>query len=207
MMQALAIALRWLAAGALALVGQRRPRRRRSTTRAPPTPRSRSARPCPTAARRRPTARSARRIGAYFKMINEQGGINGRKINFIILDDGYSPPKTVEMVRKLVEQDEVLLVFQTLGTPSQHGDPQVHEREEGAAAVRRHRRDQVGRPEELPVDDGLAARTTRPKAKIYAKYILKNKPNAKIGVLYQNDDYGKDYLKGLKDGLGEKARR
>ena len=89
-------------------------------------------------------------IAAYFKMVNEQGGINGRKVNFITYDDGYSPPKTVEMARKLVEQDQVLFVFQTLGTPLQHRDPQVHEHAQGAAAARRHRRDQVERPEELP---------------------------------------------------------
>ena len=92
---------------------------------------------------------------AYFKMINDNGGINGRKINLISLDDGYSPPKTVEQVRRLVEQDEVLALFQTLGTPPQLGDPQVRQREEGAAPAARHRRDEVGRPEELPVDDRL----------------------------------------------------
>ena len=100
---------------------------------------------------------------AYFKKINDEGGINGRKINFISLDDGYSPPKTVEQVRKLVEQDEVLFVFQTLGTPSQHGDPQVHERQEGAAAVRGHRRHQVGRPEGLSRGRWAGSPTTRPR--------------------------------------------
>ena len=94
---------------------------------------------------------------AYFKMINEQGGINGRKINFISLDDAYSPPKTVEMVRRLVEQDEVLLVFQTLGTPSNTAIQKYMQGEEGSAALRRDRRDQVERPGRQPVDDGLAA--------------------------------------------------
>ena len=92
---------------------------------------------------------------AYFKMINDNGGINGRKINLISLDDGYSPPKTVEQVRRLVEQDEVLALFQTLGTPTQLGDPQVRQRQEGAAPAARHRRHEVGRSEALPVDDGL----------------------------------------------------
>ena len=94
---------------------------------------------------------------AYFKMINDQGGINGRKINFITYDDGYSPPKAVEQARKLVESDEVLLVFNPLGTPSQHGDPEVPEPQEGAATVRRHRRHQVERSEGVPLDHGLAA--------------------------------------------------
>ena len=94
---------------------------------------------------------------AYFKKVNAEGGINGRKINFISYDDAYSPPKTVEQARKLVESDEVLLVFNPLGTPSELGDPEVHELQEGAAAVRRHRRHQVERSEELPLDDGLAA--------------------------------------------------
>ena len=94
---------------------------------------------------------------AYFKKINAEGGINGRKINFISYDDAYSPPKTVEQARKLVESDEVLLVFNPLGTPSNYGDPEIPELEEGAAAVRRHRRHQVERSEELPLDHGLAA--------------------------------------------------
>ena len=94
---------------------------------------------------------------AYFNKINAEGGINGRKINFISYDDAFSPPKAVEQARKLVESDEVLLVFQPLGTPVQFGDPEIHERQEGAAAVRRDRRDQMGRSEELSVDHGLAA--------------------------------------------------
>ena len=96
-------------------------------------------------------------IEAYFKMVNDKGGINGRKVNFITYDDGYAPPKTVEMVRKLVEEDKVLFVFQTLGTTSQHGDPQVHERQEGAASVRGHRRLGLGQAQGVPVDHGLAA--------------------------------------------------
>ena len=94
---------------------------------------------------------------AYFRKINEQGGINGRKINFISYDDAYSPPKTVEQARKLVESDEVLLIFQSLGTRAELGDPEIHERQEGAAALRRDRRHQMGRSEELPLDHGLPA--------------------------------------------------
>jgi branched-chain amino acid transport system substrate-binding protein len=142
---------------------------------------------------------------AYFKMINEQGGINGRKINFISLDDAYSPPKTVEMVRRLVEQDEVLLVFQTLGTPSNTAIqkymnakkvPQLF-----VATGATKWNDPAGNPWTMGWQPNYQTETT-----IYAKHILKEKPNAKIGVLYQNDDYGKDYLKGLKDGLGDKAK-
>ena len=92
---------------------------------------------------------------AYFKMINEQGGVNGRKINLISLDDAYSPPKTVEQVRRLVEDEKVAFLFQTLGTPPNTGDPAILQRQQGAAAVRRHWRGQVGRPEAFPVDDGL----------------------------------------------------
>ena len=142
---------------------------------------------------------------AYFKMINAQGGINGRKINFISYDDAYSPPKAVEQVRKLVESDEVLVVFNPLGTPSQHGDPEVPERQESAATVRRHRRHQVERSEGTFRGPSAGSPATRAKAQIYAKYLMKEKPNAKIAILYQNDDFGKDYLKGLKDGFGAKA--
>ena len=134
-----------------------RPRRRRNTIPARATPRSRSATSIPTAARPRPTASSARPSSAYFKKVNAEGGINGRKINFISYDDGYSPPKAVEQARKLVESDEVLLIFQPLGTPSNTAIQKYMNVEEGAAALRRHRRDQMGRPEELPLDHGLAA--------------------------------------------------
>ena len=102
-------------------------------------------------------------IEAYFKMVNDKGGINGRKINFITYDDGYSPPKTVEMVRKLVEEDKVLFVFQTLGTPPNTAIHKYMNAEEGAAAVRRHRRLQVGQPQGVPVDHGLPARLRTPR--------------------------------------------
>ena len=143
-------------------------------------------------------------IGAYFKMVNEQGGVNGRKVNWISYDDGYSPPKTVEMARKLVEQDEVLFIFQTLGTPSNTAIhkymnmkkvPQLH------VATGATKWDDA---KNFPYTMGWQP-NYQTEGRIYANYILKEKPNAKIAILYQNDDYGKDYLKGMKDGLGAKA--
>ena len=145
-------------------------------------------------------------LGAYFKKVNEEGGINGRKINYVTYDDAYSPPKTVEMVRKLVEQDQVALVFQTLGTPTN-------------SAIHKYMNQQ--KVPHIFVATG-ATKWNDPKnhawtmgwqpnyqteGRIYANYILKNVPDAKIGILYQNDDYGKDYRKGLDDGLGEAAAK
>jgi branched-chain amino acid transport system substrate-binding protein len=141
---------------------------------------------------------------AYFAMVNEQGGINGRKINFISRDDSYSPPKTVELVRQLVEQDQVLLMFNTLGTPPNvaiHGylnDNKVPQLFVSTGA------DQWNDPKHFPWTMGWFP-SYGIEARIYAAYILKNLPNAKIAVLYQNDDFGKDYLNGLKAGLGDKA--
>src|SRR5207302_9804919 len=142
-------------------------------------------------------------IAAYVKMLDDKGGINGRKINWISYDDGYSPPKTVEMARKLVEQDEVLFLYQTLGTPSN-------------TAIQKY---MIARKvPQLHVATG-ASKWNPPKhyfwtmgwqpnyqdeAKVYAKHILQTKPDAKIAVLYQNDDYGKDYLQGFEQGLGAK---
>src|SRR6201994_1062546 len=141
---------------------------------------------------------------AYIRMINEQGGVNGRKINLIQYDDSYNPPKTVEQVRKLVESDEVLTTFQIIGTPPN-------------AAVQKYLNEK--KVPQLLASTG-ATRFTDPKhfpwtiaynpnyqaeAHIYAKYILANHPSAKIGILYQNDDLGKDYVKGLEDVLGPKA--
>jgi len=140
-------------------------------------------------------------ITAYFKMINDEGGINGRKIDFVSLDDGYSPPKTVEMVRRLVEQDQVLFLFQTLGTPTNTAiwkyvnDQQVPHIFVATGATK------WGDPKGHPWTIGWQP-TYQAEGHIYAQYILKNFPNAKIGILYQNDDYGKDYLKGFKDALG-----
>jgi ABC-type branched-subunit amino acid transport system substrate-binding protein len=143
---------------------------------------------------------------AYFKMINDEGGVNGRKLNFIQYDDAYSPPKTVEQVRKLVESDEVLLTFQIIGTPPN-------------AAVQKYLNSK--KVPQLFAATG-ASRFTDPKnfpwtlgfnpnyfveGRIYGQYIIKNHPDAKVGVLYQNDDLGKDYLNGIKAGLGDKAAK
>jgi branched-chain amino acid transport system substrate-binding protein len=142
---------------------------------------------------------------AYIRMINDQGGINGRKVNLIQYDDAYSPPKTVEQVRKLIEGDEVLTTFQIIGTPPN-------------ASVQKYLNDK--KVPQLLASTG-ATRFTDPKnfpwtiafnpnyqseAHIYARFILANYPNAKIAILYQNDDLGKDYVKGLKDALGDKAQ-
>ena len=139
---------------------------------------------------------------ACFEMINEQGGINGRQIEFISYDDAYSPPKTVEQTRKLVESDDVLFTFQNLGTPTnsavhkyynQKGVPQLFV---ATGATK------WGDPENYPWTMGWQP-NYQTEAKIYAQYIKDNLPDAKIAVLYQNDDYGKDYLHGFKEGLGD----
>ena len=141
---------------------------------------------------------------AYFRKINDEGGINGRKIVFLSVDDGYSPPKTVEATRRLVEQDQVLLMFGSLGTPQ---NTAVH------AYMNAHKVPQLfvftgaakwNDPLNHPWTMGLQI-NYQTEAQIYAKHILQTKPNAKIAVLSQNDDFGKDYVKGLKDGLGDKA--
>ncbi len=143
---------------------------------------------------------------AYFKMINDQGGINGRKINFISLDDGYSPPRTVEQVRKLVEQEQVLFLAGTLGTPpnsaihkyvNARGVPHIFVNT-GAT--------KWGDPKNFPWTMGFNL-NYQAEGHIYANYILETRPDAKIAILYQNDDYGKDYVKGLKDGLGDRAAK
>jgi hypothetical protein len=137
---------------------------------------------------------------AYFAMINDQGGINGRKVNFISRDDGYSPPKTVEQVRQLVEQDQVLFLFQTLGTPPNIAiqgylnDNKVPQLFVASGASKwndpRHYPWTMGWQPNYPIE-----------GRIYARYILKNLPDAKLAVLTQNDDSGKDYFMGLRDGL------
>jgi len=141
---------------------------------------------------------------AYFKMINEQGGINGGKITFISLDDGYSPPKTVEQVPKLVEQEEVLLLFQTLGTASNTAIQQYLNAKKVPQLFVSTGATKWGDPEHFPWTMGWQP-SYQAEAKIYVKYLLQTSPDAKIAILYQNDDYGKDYLKGIKDGLGDKA--
>jgi len=141
---------------------------------------------------------------AYFAKINEEGGINGRKINLISLDDGYSPPRTVEQIRKLVEEEEVLFTFQTLGTPPNTAIHKYMNAKKVPQLFVATGATKWGDPEHFPWTMGWQP-TYQHESHIYAKYLLKNKPNAKVGVLYQNDDYGKDYLKGFKDGLGDKA--
>ncbi|GMO11945.1 ABC transporter substrate-binding protein [Bradyrhizobium sp. TM233] len=141
---------------------------------------------------------------AYFKKINEEGGINGRKINFVSYDDAYSPPKTVEQARKLVESDEVLLIFNSLGTPPNSAIQKYMNSKKVPQLFVATGATKWNDPQNFPWTMGWQP-NYQSETQIYAKYILKEMPNAKIGVLYQNDDYGKDYLKGLKDGLGAKA--
>jgi branched-chain amino acid transport system substrate-binding protein len=141
---------------------------------------------------------------AYFKMINDQGGVNGRKINFISYDDGYSPPKTVEQVRKLIESDEVFLVFNALGTPTQSAVQKYQNTKKVPQLFVATGASKWNDPKEFPWTMGLQP-SYRVEARIFAKYILKNKPDAKVAVFYQNDDFGKDYVAGLKDIFGDKA--
>jgi branched-chain amino acid transport system substrate-binding protein len=141
---------------------------------------------------------------AYFNKINAEGGINGRKINFISYDDAYSPPKTVEQARKLVESDEVLLVFNPLGTPPNSAIQKYLNTKKVPQLLVATGATKWNDPKEFPWTMGWQP-NYQSESQIYAKYILKNHPNAKIAILYQNDDYGKDYVKGLKDGLGAKA--
>jgi branched-chain amino acid transport system substrate-binding protein len=141
---------------------------------------------------------------AYFKMINEQGGINGRKINFISYDDGYSPPKAVEQARKLVESDEVLFLFGPLGTPSNSAIQKYLNTKKIPQLFVATGATKFGDYKDFPWTMGWQP-AYQSEGRIYAKYLLKAKPDAKIGILYQNDDFGKDLLKGLKDGLGDKA--
>ena len=143
-------------------------------------------------------------IGAYFEKINAEGGINGRKVKFISLDDGYNPAKSVEQARKLVEEDEVLLVFQPLGTPSNSAIHKYMNTKKVPQLFVATGATKWGDPKNFPYTIGYQP-SYQAEGKIYALHILETKPNAKIGVLLQNDDYGKDYLKGLEDGLGAKA--
>src|SRR5262249_9720013 len=141
---------------------------------------------------------------AYFKKINEEGGINGRKINYISYDDAYSPPKAVEQARKLVESDEVLFIFNSLGTPSNSAIHKYMNSKKVPQLFVATGATKWNDPQNFPWTMGWQP-NYQSETQIYAKWLLKNKPDAKIAVLYQNDDYGKDYLKGLKDGLGAKA--
>ncbi|HEX7962746.1 MAG TPA: ABC transporter substrate-binding protein [Terriglobales bacterium] len=141
---------------------------------------------------------------AYFNKINAEGGINGRKINFITYDDGYSPPKTVEQARKLVESDEVLLIFNSLGTPSNSAIQKYMNAKKVPQLFVATGATKWNDPKEFPWTMGWQP-NYQSEGRIYAKYLMKEKPAGKIGILYQNDDYGKDMLKGLKDGLGDKG--
>jgi len=141
---------------------------------------------------------------AYFKKINAEGGINGRKINFISYDDGYSPPKAVEQARKLVESDEVLLIFNPLGTPSNSAIQKYLNAKKVPQLFVATGATKWNDPKNFPWTMGWQP-SYQSEARIYAKFLMKEKPDAKIAILYQNDDFGKDYLKGLKDGLGAKA--
>ena len=141
---------------------------------------------------------------AYFRKINAEGGINGRKINYISYDDAYSPPKTVEQARKLVESDEVLFIFNPLGTPPNSAIQKYMNSKKVPQLFVATGATKWNDPKDNPWTMGWQP-NYQSETQIYAKYILREKPDAKIAVLYQNDDYGKDYLKGLKDGLGAKA--
>jgi branched-chain amino acid transport system substrate-binding protein len=140
---------------------------------------------------------------AYFKKLNDEGGVNGRKIDFVSYDDGFSPPKTVEQARKLVESDEVLLIFQSLGTPTNLAIQKYLNGKKVPQLFVATGATRFGDPKNFPWTMGWQP-TYQTEGRIYAKYLLANHPNGKIGILYQNDDSGKDYVKGLKDGLDGK---
>jgi branched-chain amino acid transport system substrate-binding protein len=143
---------------------------------------------------------------AFFRKLNDEGGINGRKISFISYDDAFSPPKTVEQARKLVESDEVLLIFQSLGTPTNNAIQKYLDQKKVPQLFVATGATKFGDPKNFPWTMGWQP-TYQTEGRIYAKYILQNLPQARIGILFQNDDSGRDYLKGLKDGLGEDAAK
>ncbi len=141
---------------------------------------------------------------AYFRMINEQGGVNGRKIEFVSVDDGYSPPKAVEMARRLVEQDQVLFLFGPLGTPSNTAIQKYMNAKKVPQLFVATGAAKWNDPKHFPWTMGWQP-NYHTEGRIYAEHILKTKPDAKIGILYQNDDFGKDYVSGVREGLGERA--
>jgi branched-chain amino acid transport system substrate-binding protein len=143
---------------------------------------------------------------AFFNKINAEGGVNGRKINFITYDDAFSPPKTVEQARKLVESDEVLFIFQSIGTPTNNAIRQYMNLKKVPQLFVATGATQFGDWKSFPWTMGWQP-TYQTEGRIYAKYILQNLPQGKIGILYQNDDSGRDYVKGLKDGLGAEATK
>jgi branched-chain amino acid transport system substrate-binding protein len=152
-----------------------------------------------------PYSAIAKAEAAYFRMINERGGINGRKINFISYDDAYSPPKTVEQARKLVESDEVLLLFANIGTPGNTAIQKYLNSKKVPQLLNMSGADKWADPAHFPWTMGFLP-SYRAEAKIYAQHILANEPSARIGVLYQNDDFGKEYVAGLREGLGHRAK-
>ena len=143
--------------------------------------------------------------GAYFDKVNAEGGINGRKIRYISLDDGYSPPKTVEQARKLVEQEEVLLVYQSLGTPTNSAIHKYMNQKKVPQLFVATGATKWGDPKNFPWTMGWQP-NYQAEGKIYAAHLLETKPDGKIAILYQNDDYGKDYVDGFEEGLGDKAK-
>jgi branched-chain amino acid transport system substrate-binding protein len=169
-------------------------------------PKSESAISRPTAGPASPYSTIAKAEAGYFKMINERGGINGRKINFISYDDAYSPPKTVEQARKLVESDEVLLLFANVGTPGNTAIQRYLNSKKVPQLLNLSGADKWADPAHFPWTMGFLP-SYRAEARIYASYILSTEPNARIGVLYQNDDFGKEYVAGLREGLGDKAKQ
>src|SRR6516164_3077722 len=140
----------------------------------------------------------------YFKMLNDQGGVNGRKINLLSLDDGYAPPRTVEQTRKLVEQDGVAFIFSSIGTATNTAIQRYLNTNKVPQLYIASGASKFGNYKEFPWTIGGIQATFRAEARIYARQILKEKPNAKIAMLYQNDDFGRDYVLGLKDVLGDK---
>src|SRR5213593_1700381 len=145
-------------------------------------------------------------LAAYFTKVNAEGGVNGRKIDFVTLDDGYSPPKTVEMIRRLVEQDQVAFVFQPLGTPPNSAIHKYMNEKKVPQLFVATGATKWNDPKNFPWTMGFQP-NYQTEGKIYSAYILKNVPDAKVGILYQNDAYGKDYLKGFEDGLGDAAKK
>ena len=145
----------------------------------------------------------AKTESAFFKMVNDQGGVAGHKINFISYDDAYSPPKTVEMVRKLIEEDQVAFLFNTLGTPTNTAIQRYVNQKKVPHLFISTGADKWGDYQHFPWTMGYQP-SYRTEAQIYTKYLLSQKPGAKLGILYQNDDFGKDYPAGVKDVLGDK---
>jgi branched-chain amino acid transport system substrate-binding protein len=145
-------------------------------------------------------------LGAYFKKVNDEGGINGRKINYITYDDGYAPPKTVEMVRKLVEQDQVALLFQTLGTPPNSAIHRYMNQQKTPHLIVATGATKWNDAKTFPWTMGYQP-NYQTEGRVFAAHMLKNQPDGKVGVLYQNDDYGKDYLKGFEDALTEAGKK